>query len=61
MTKDTAKKPKRETNDGFAITNKQFVKACEAARIPPTKRQASKFRSRRGLAYQKLRILASEA
>jgi hypothetical protein len=51
----------RQTNAGFAITNKQFVKACEVARIPPTKRQASKFRSRRGLAYQKLRTLASEA
>jgi hypothetical protein len=51
----------RQTNADFATTNKQFIKACEAARIPPTKRQASKFRRRRGLAYQKLRSLASEA
>ena len=51
----------RQTNADFATTNKQFIKACEVARIPPTKRQASKFRSRRGLAYQKLRTLASEA
>lgn len=28
-----------------------FKKACEAAGIPVTRRQASKFRKKRGLAY----------
>lgn len=60
-TKDAPKKIAKETNRAFARTNKAFLLACEKARIPPTKRQASKFRSRRGLAYQKLRTLASEA
>ena len=51
----------RITNRDFSRHNKTFLLACEKASIPPTKRQASKFRSRRGLAYQKLRTLASEA
>jgi hypothetical protein len=29
-----------------------FNKGCTAAGIPPSTRQASKFRSKRGLAYQ---------
>lgn len=29
-----------------------FIKACEKAGIPPTRRQASKWLSKRGLAYK---------
>lgn len=42
----------RITNREFALHNKAFQKACEKASTPPTKRQASKFRRKQGLAYQ---------
>ena len=38
------------TNAEFAKTNR-LKYCCEAAGIKPTKRQASKFRMKRGLAY----------
>lgn len=40
------------TNAIFAEKNKEFQVACEAAGIAPTKRQASKYRNKRGLAYR---------
>lgn len=40
------------TNAEFA-KDKDFQSACDRAGIPATKRQASKFRSKRGLAYKK--------
>lgn len=44
------KSPKHgdQTNSDFAKNNPLFLKACELAGIPPTRRQASKFRSDRG-------------
>jgi|14BtaG_2_1085337.scaffolds.fasta_scaffold18336_3 hypothetical protein len=41
----------RVTNNDFASSNPQFRAACEAVGIPATRRQAGKYRTRRGLAY----------
>lgn len=38
-------------NDGV-VNSPQFKEACEKAGIEPTRRQASKFRRKMGLAYQ---------
>lgn len=41
----------------YAVSNQEFtrnplfVKACEIAQVPATRRQASKWRNRRGRAY----------
>ncbi len=43
------------SNKEFCATNMQFIGACENSGIEPTKRQASKFRNRHGVAYKKLR------
>ena len=40
------------TNKEFAVQDAQFRKACEAAGVEPTARQASKYRNNQGLAYQ---------
>jgi len=40
-----------ELNKDFAEKNVEFRSACEAVGIPPTTRQASKWRNKRGLAY----------
>lgn len=45
--------PKEETNEKFSKTNEEFKKACEEANIKPTKRQASKWRDEKGLAWKK--------
>ena len=37
--------------------NSTFVLCCEKAGVPPTKRQASKFRKGTGVAYQQIRLL----
>ena len=42
----------REDNKTFAENNQAFKTACERAGTPPTKRQASKFRNERGIAYK---------
>lgn len=41
------------TNKEFSEQDKVFNKACNIAGINPTKRQASKYRNGRGLAYRK--------
>ena len=41
------------TNHQFAKENKVFKKACKEVGIPPTRRQASKWRRNMGLAYKK--------
>ncbi len=41
-----------ETNASFAEHNPVFRKACELARVEATPRQASKWRNRRGQAYE---------
>lgn len=48
----------RVTNSTFAKTNHNFVIACEIAKIPPTARQASKFRRKTGLARKYLSVVA---
>ena len=40
------------TNTRFAGENVAFKTACETAGIPPTKRQASKWRNEYGKAYK---------
>lgn len=40
------------TNKQFAAGNKEFRKACEAVRFEPARRQASKWRRGKGLAYK---------
>ncbi len=39
------------TNAHFAKSNKEFIAACGAVKLPPTLRQASKFRRKVGKAY----------
>jgi len=39
-------------NREFAEKDEQFKKCCELAKVKPTKRQASKFRRGKGLAYK---------
>jgi len=43
---------KRVDNRAFAETDKQFQRSCEKAGVSPTKRQASKYRRKVGLAYR---------
>jgi len=45
-------KPTKPTNRNWAKENKPFKKACEIAGIPPTARQASKFKRGIGSAYR---------
>lgn len=40
------------TNREFAATDKEFREACERAGIPPSQRQASKWRLKDGKAYR---------
>jgi hypothetical protein len=44
------------TNKDFAEKDKKFKEACEVVKLPPTRRQASKWRNGKGLAYKKGRI-----
>lgn len=39
------------TNEEYARVNQGFQKACKEAHVIPTKRQASKFRMRKGSAF----------
>jgi hypothetical protein len=39
-------------NREYAASDKEFIEACKRAGIPPTQRQASKFRLKTGRAYQ---------
>lgn len=39
------------SNSRFAKKDEEFIAWCEFVGIEPTKRQASKFRNRKGLAY----------
>ena len=40
----------------FVKKNTTFIKACRKVKIKPTTRQASKWRMKRGLAWEKGRI-----
>lgn len=50
------KEPYLSTNDKFHKEDQQFIKACENVGIKPTRRQASKWRNKKGLAYLKGRF-----
>lgn len=39
------------SNAQYAKTNSHFLMCCEKANVPPTSRQASKFRNKYGAAY----------
>jgi hypothetical protein len=41
-----------QTNADYAAQQEHFKKACELAGTPATARQASKFRAKKGLAYE---------
>lgn len=41
-----------QTNKDFAKDIQVFINACSAVNIPPTARQASKWRMKKGLAYK---------
>lgn len=43
---------KGPTNADYARTSSEFMAACEQAKCQPTKRQASKFRRKMGIAYK---------
>lgn len=49
-----------QTNGDYANTQDHFRKACEAAEIPATARQASKFRRGKGIAYAAARRLKNK-
>jgi len=44
------------TNAEFAKSDKNFLSACELAQALPTQRQASKFRNKKGKAYNEQRL-----
>jgi hypothetical protein len=48
----TDKKPWEMTNKEFAGNIKALQEGCRRVGIPATKRQASKWRNKRGAAYQ---------
>lgn len=52
MAKLTPPKRKRIDNREFAKVDGKFLQACEKANVSPTKRQASKYRRKVGLAYR---------
>jgi hypothetical protein len=39
------------TNKEFAEKNKDFIRACKKVNLEPTKRQASKWKRKKGLAW----------
>jgi len=45
------------TNKEFLEQDQIFKRACELVQLPPTKRQASKFRNKKGKAFKGLKIL----
>jgi len=40
------------TNAEFAKSNKEFIAACEAVKLEPTSRQASKWMNQKGKAFK---------
>lgn len=50
------KKEFKMTNKLFSETNEEFKIACEVAGVKPTTRQASKWRSRKGKAWDDGRV-----
>lgn len=42
----------KDVNNRAFASDPNFKKACEKANVSPTKRQASKFRMKKGVAYK---------
>jgi len=53
---DTGKKQRAERNKS-TMADKIFLDACINAKIEPTKRQASKWNSKKGKAYKEKNII----
>lgn len=45
------------TNAAFAKSDKDFIAACEAVKLPPTSRQASKWMNQKGKAFKVGRLI----
>lgn len=43
---------KRRARNAATLEKSKFLRACESAKIPPTKRQARKWNNKKGLAYR---------
>ena len=50
------KKETRTTNKAYSENNEEFRTACEIVSIKPTTRQASKWRSKKGRAWNEGRV-----
>jgi hypothetical protein len=50
------KEPYTSINEKFYKEDQAFIAACEKVNIKPTRRQASKWRNQKGLAYLKGRF-----
>lgn len=50
-----------DSHDTFCKTNTDFVAACEKAEVPPTSRQAAKWRAKKGKAWASRNIVAEAA
>jgi hypothetical protein len=48
------------TNRIFAETDQYFQACCKAVEIPATKRQASRWHNKKGLAYKKGQFLVKK-
>ena len=48
------------THRDFALVDDEFRKACERAKVQPTKRQAARFRQRRGQAFAAAQSMRAE-
>ena len=45
------------TNAAFAKSDKDFIAACEAVKLPPTSKQASKWVNQKGKAFKMGRLI----
>jgi hypothetical protein len=49
-------KRKRYLENNAILKDEVFIEACKWAGIKPTRRQASKWKTKKGIAYKKLRL-----
>ena len=48
------------TNQLFSMNDKTFLKACKAAKIKPSSRQASKYQNKKGIAWKVAHIFGTQ-
>lgn len=48
------------TNKKFIKENKAFTSACKNIKLKPTKRQASKYRNKKGAAFKRIEVPTSQ-